>query len=188
MAWNGARPAHKLTQQDKTAAWDELAGADAGKAYAAVWAFADSGDEATQFLRARLKPVTAPATDRVRELIAQLGAEEFADREAAERELRELEDAAAPALQAAMKAGLSPEQARRAGLILATAVAPTLPPGARLRAVRAVAVLEWIATKDACDLLAVLTGGLEDARLTREAKAAADRLRLRGQNSHQPIE
>jgi len=43
--------------------------------------------------------------------------------------------------------------------------------------VRAVAVLEWVGTKEARELLDRLAGGLADARLTREAKAAADRLR-----------
>jgi hypothetical protein len=182
LVWHLAAPARKpraLTEQEVAAAWDALAGADAGKAHAAVWALADGGDGVVVFFRARLKPVAAPADDPVRKLIARLGAEEFADREAAERELRELGDAAAPALRAAIKAGLSDEQARRAGPILTAAEVPALAPGDRLRAVRAVGVLEWVGSKDARDLLDQLAGGLEGTRLTREAKAATERLRQR---------
>jgi hypothetical protein len=46
-----------------------------------------------------------------------------------------------------------------------------------LRAVRAVEVLEWIATPNARRLLDELAKGADDARLTREAVAARNRIR-----------
>jgi hypothetical protein len=180
LVWDISAPARKprvLTEQEMLAAWGDLAGADAGKAMTAAWAMSDCGDDVVRFLRTRLRPVAAPADDRVRKLVAQLEAEEFSNREAAERELRDLGDAATSALRAAIKAGLSDEQARRVEVLLVSANAPALQPGDRLRAVRAVAVLEWVATKDARDLLARLAEGLEGARLAREAKQALERLR-----------
>jgi hypothetical protein len=182
LVWNLPSPTRrvaKLGEREVAAAWADLAGADAAKAYDAACALADAGGDVVSFLRYRLRPVEAPADGRVQKLISQLGVEEFSDREAAERELRDLGDAATPALRAALKVELSAEQARRVGSILTAAEAPVLAPGDRLRAVRAVAVLEWLATKNARDLLDRLAGGLEGARLTREAKAAAERPRPR---------
>jgi RNA polymerase sigma factor (sigma-70 family) len=179
LVWRLAAPVRQprdLGEQDLLAAWNALAGAEAGKAFAAAAALADSGNGAVKFLCTRLKPVAAPADEQMRKLIAQLGAEEFADREAAERELRALGDAAAPALHAALKAGLSDEQTRRIGPIVRTAEASTIAPGQRLQTVRAVAVLEWIGTKEARDQLKRLAEGVNGARLTREARSAAGRL------------
>ena len=45
-----------------------------------------------------------------------------------------------------------------------------------LRAVRAVEILEWIATPEAVRLIDELAKGAADARLTREAAAAKRRL------------
>jgi hypothetical protein len=55
-----------------------------------------------------------------------------------------------------------------------------LPPGERLWAVWAVAVLERIGSDDARRLLEELAGGMPEARLTRETGAAAKR---RGEQS-----
>ena len=51
-----------------------------------------------------------------------------------------------------------------------------LPPSELLRQVRAIEVLELIGTPDAKLLLRSLAGGAPEARLTREAKAAMERL------------
>jgi RNA polymerase sigma factor (sigma-70 family) len=170
------RQLHVLNDQEMLGCWEQLTGVDAGKAYKAIWALADSSDEAVKFLRTRLHPVAAPTEAHVKKLIAQLGAEEFASREAAERELHNLGDTLVPVLRVALKAE-SPEQIRRIEQILASAEAPALMPGERLRSVRSVAVLELIGTKEALDLLTRLAGGAESARQTREAKVATDRLR-----------
>jgi len=45
-----------------------------------------------------------------------------------------------------------------------------------LRAIRAVEVLEWLATPEAVRLLGELANGAAEARLTREASAAKQRL------------
>jgi len=46
----------------------------------------------------------------------------------------------------------------------------------RLRLLRALAVLEYAGTQEAKTCLRLLAGGLAEARLTREAKAALERL------------
>jgi hypothetical protein len=170
-----ARSAAKLGERELAAAWDDLAGADAAKAYRAIWALADAGADAVPFVAARLKAAATPAEDRMKKLVAQLGAEEFADREAAERELRDLGDAAASALRDALKGDLSAEQTGRVKKLLTAADAVLLTPGERLRAVRAVAVLERIGTKEARDVLTKLAEGATAARLTREAGDALKR-------------
>ena len=171
-----ARTARKLSDRELAAAWDDLAGGDAPKAYAAVWALADAPADAVPFLRGRLKPVVAPKEDEVGKLVARLDAAAFAQREAAAAAIRALGDAAAPALRAVLKGGLSAEQAGRVERLLAEAEAPVLPPGDRLRRVRAVAALEWAGTADARTLLAGLAAGAAGDRQTREAAAAVRRL------------
>ena len=166
-----------LSEQEMIAAWEDLARSDTDKAHAAAWALADTGNDAVAFLRTRLRPVVLPEENQVRKLVARLGADEFAEREAAQRELNALGDVTVPALRAALKGDVKAEQAQRIGKVLTAAGAPALPPGDRLRAVRAVAVLERVATKDARELLERLTGGAEESSVTRAAKAAALRLR-----------
>jgi hypothetical protein len=48
-------------------------------------------------------------------------------------------------------------------------------PDERLRYIRAVAVLEYIGSPDACTLLNALARGAPEARLTQEAMGAAER-------------
>jgi hypothetical protein len=170
------RRAGTLSGRALAAAWDDLAGGDAGKAYAAVWALADAAGDAVPFLRDRLRPTAVPPEDRVRKLVAGLDARAFADREAAEKELSELGAAAVPVLRTLLKGGLSAEQAQRVERLLTAADAPVLAPGDRLRQVRAVAALELAGTVEARRLLAELAGGAAEDRQTQEAKAALDRL------------
>jgi RNA polymerase sigma factor (sigma-70 family) len=170
------RRALELTEADLAAAWTDLGAGDAEKGYAAVWTLADAGAVVVPFLAARLEPVAAPAEERVRKLIGQLGAEKGADRDAADRELRTFGDAIAPALRAAAKGATPGEQLRRLDALIAAADDPILGAGDRLRAVRAVAVLESVATKEARASLGRLAKGAPDARLTREAGNARKRL------------
>jgi WD40 repeat protein len=157
--------------------WDALAGADAGAAFRAGWALAGRPREAVALLREKLPPVAAAPAADVNKLVAALDAPAFADREAAQKALRDLGDAAAPRLRDALKENLSAEQRQRVGDLVRDADATVLPAGGRLRGVRAVAVLERVATPEAKKLLAELAAGLPTARLTREAAAAAARLR-----------
>src|SRR5207248_5200201 len=107
-------------------------------------------------------------------LVADLGNEQFAVRNAATLELKRLGEAAKPALTQAI-AGKPPlEMQRRIEQLLAQLEGPE-----RLRAMRALAALERIATQDAIQVLEKLAGGAAEASLTREARASLERLARR---------
>jgi WD40 repeat protein len=171
-----SRGGEALSPQELSAAWDDLSGRDAERGIAAAWALADAPGDAVPFLRDRLKPAEAPPAERVRALIARLDSAAFVDRQAAEKELRALGSAAAPALRAAMKAGASGEQTWRVKNVLAAFASPVLPPGDGLRQMRAVAALEWAESAGARKLLRELAAGAAEDRLTEAANAAIERL------------
>jgi hypothetical protein len=89
-----------------------------------------------------------------------------------------LGELAAPALRQALERDPSPEARRRIEVLLAKTHGPITQPEA-VRPLRAIAVLEDIATPEAEQLLEQLTAGTPDSRLTREAKAALERLARR---------
>jgi WD40 repeat protein len=168
-----------LSERELGAAWDDLSGGDASKAYSAIWALADAAGDAVPFLRQRLRPAVAPPEDQVRKLVAGLDSRAFADREVAEKELNELGTVAAPALRTLLKGGLSAEQTRRVERLLQAADAGVLPPGEQLQQVRAIASLELAGTPATRELLADLAKGAPGARLTAEATASLERLKAR---------
>jgi WD40 repeat protein len=174
-----ARPAKRMSEAELAAAWADLAGDDATKAYTAVWALADAPADAVPFLKKRVRPVVAPTEEAVRKLVGQLDGPAFAGREAAERELKQLGASAAPALRELQKSGLSAEQAKRVERVLEAAAVSVLPAGEKLRQVRALAVLELAGTAEARRLLTELAGGAADDRVTRDAAAAVRRLAVR---------
>jgi WD40 repeat protein len=182
LVWDMSAPrrvAKGLSDREREAPWNDLAGTDAGKAYAAIWTLEDDVEHSVALLKARLRPVVGPKTDHVLRLIARLRVESFADREAAEKELRALGEMTVSNLRAALKQPLPAEQKRRLERLLAEATSPVVAPGERLQQVRAIAVLEHIGSKEAEGLLKELAGGLPEARLTREAAEALARLQLK---------
>jgi RNA polymerase sigma factor (sigma-70 family) len=166
----------KLSADELAKLWDALAGGDAVKAYRAESELADRPAEAVSLLRNRLKPAKAAEVETVRPLLAKLDALEFEEREAASKALKDLGEAAVPALRQALKRGLSAEQKKRVEELLAAADASAVLSGDLLRQVRAVSVLERAATPAARELLAELASGNPEARLTKEAKAASARV------------
>jgi sugar lactone lactonase YvrE len=168
----------KEEAREMEALWSDLRGEDAPKAYRAVWALAGRPERAVPFLSGRLRPVAPADAQRAARLIARLDEDQPAAREQATRELRELEDLAAPALREALQRRPAPEARRRLrGLLQKLDGAP--PSADTLRSLRAVEALEHMATPEAKGLLRTLAGGASGARLTQEAKASLERLRLR---------
>ncbi|HVS38557.1 MAG TPA: hypothetical protein VMS17_23575 [Gemmataceae bacterium] len=164
-----------LTPHQRDACWSDLADGDAGRAFEAVAALARSGDATAAFLRERLRPVGMADKERVARLIADLDSDDFDMRETASRRLAELEEAAGPALEAALMHNPSPEAQRRATELL-DRLGHWPPVPARLRAVRAVEVLERLGTPEARRVLQEFADGIPEAQQTREARAALDRL------------
>jgi RNA polymerase sigma factor (sigma-70 family) len=178
LAWGvpGRGKPDRPTRLEADRAWEDLGGA-AAKAFAARAALVRSPEQAVALCRAELKPVRAAEPKRLLRLTADLDSDEFATREKARKELEGLGERAAGALAAAVKKKPSLEAHRRLEALLDRLDRPAAEPAA-LRALRAVAVLEEVGSPEARKILEALAGGLAEARLTREARAALRRLGL----------
>jgi hypothetical protein len=166
-----------LDAEGAARAWADLA-ADPRKAFAAHGALAQSPDRAVQLLKDRLRPAPSSDTQRLRRLLADLDNERFTVREEARKGLEEMGELAEPALWQALAGKPALEVRRRIQGLLEKLRGPVTRPET-LRAVRAVAVLEDIATPEARNVLERLAQGAPEARLTQEAKASLRRLALR---------
>jgi hypothetical protein len=177
------RPAEPLVRRpgakEMAAWWADLAGADAGRAYAAVWRLTEVTEAATvAFLRERVKPVTDAELKKARQLIAELDSDSFEAREKAFKQLEALGGATEPALRAALAGKPSPEARRRLTTLLTNLPHSARSPEVRRR-LRAILVLEQIASTEARALLGELAAGVPYAAETREAKASLGRLNRR---------
>jgi RNA polymerase sigma factor (sigma-70 family) len=155
--------------------WADLAELDAVRAYTAVWRLAEAPEAAVPFLRERLKPVTEAEVKDVRRHIADLDSDTFAVRKKAFEQLERLGPAAGPALRQSLEKGASPEVRRRAEELLDRLSTRSLSPES-LRALRALAVLEYADTPEARRLLQELAAGAAAAWLTHQAQGSAGRL------------
>jgi hypothetical protein len=137
------------------------------------FAFSPDGKaQAVALLAKRLRPVPA---DGLAELIADLDAEVFAKCQKATQELRLREFAARDALRKILAGKPTLEQRLRAEKLLRDLEDPVSTPEL-LRPWRAVMVLEQIGTPEARKVLQSMAQGALQARLTRDARAALDRL------------
>lgn len=159
--------------------WDDLAGEDAARAYAAGWKMAEApAADLIAFVRPRLRPANAPDPDEVRKRIADLDSPTFATREAAARNLHQMGPAVLPHLYQ-RPAGLSAEAVERLRKLDEQLSTP-VPPADTLRALRAIAVLERVRTIDAHKLLDDLARGASSAPETKAAVAALKRFQRQG--------
>jgi hypothetical protein len=174
LIWDLPRARAEWVPDDVYRLWADLADADAAVAWKAVWHLLDHPDRAVELLKARLEP--ARAAKDTPELIAKLDHPKYAVREEAARRLAARGETVEMDLLAAYRTTTSAEQRERLeGLI--RKLDPTHPPGAEvLRGLRAVWLLERIATADARRLLREMAGGASGSRVTAEAKAALGRL------------
>jgi hypothetical protein len=165
--------AAELGAKEMDVLWSDLASSDATRALAAVWKLARS-HAAVPYLRTRLQPAERVGLDRLAALVADLDHEQFATREQASKELLQLGEQARPALRQALTRGPSPEARRRIEVLLDKLDSARSPETWRL--VRAVQALEYAGNQEARQLLARLSQGAPEARLTREAREALERL------------
>jgi WD40 repeat protein len=157
--------------------WTALSGDDAKQAHVAIWSLIATPEHALPLLHDRLRPASVPPAEKLRQLLADLDSDDFDRRKAASRELAELEEPTEPAVREVLKQDISAEQRRRLEKLLDISLVVRSPE--KLRHLRALEVLEQIATPEARQLLHTMVKGTPDARLTREAKAALDRLNRR---------
>ncbi|HTU88541.1 MAG TPA: sigma-70 family RNA polymerase sigma factor [Gemmataceae bacterium] len=163
-----------MPQSELQRCWKALAGEDASAAFQSIRRLAAAPKQTLPFLRERLKPVPPPDSKRIRRLVEMLDSNDFPTRQNAAEELENHADAAAGLLrQIVSKEKPSLEVRRRIQQILEGIENK---PGT-LRVIRAVEVLEWIATPEAVRLIGELANGAAEARLSREAAAARKRLR-----------
>jgi WD40 repeat protein len=174
----GAAEVGHLTTERLDTLWADLGGGDAAKAYRAIGVLAAVPERSLPLLAARLLPVSSPDPGRLARLITNLDRDQFAVRDQATRELEGLGELAEAALRKLLAAKPPLEVRRRAEGLLEKLRGP-LPFGDRLRSLRAVEALEHVGTKQARQVLIRLAGGGPEARLTREAKAALQRLARR---------
>lgn len=161
-------------RDDEERLWKSLADSDAAAAFGAMRRLMGRPGPAAALLAGRLKPVPSADEKAVRRLLRDIDSDDFDTRRKAAAELAKVADQGEPLLRAALKESPSAEVKRQVEDLLAGLDAPT---AARLRALRAVEALERIGTKEARRLLEELAGGAKEARLTRDARAALERLK-----------
>lgn len=175
MAWVARAAAVRPERRTDDELWDDLASRDAAAAGRAVAEWVRRPAAAVDRFRREIPPTKAPDPAAVATLVARLDHEKAATRDAAEAELAALAELAADALHPVAERSESAEQRTRARRLLdRLGGVVTDPP--RLRAVRAVEVVERIGSPDARRLLADWAAGASGALLTRETQVALDRL------------
>jgi hypothetical protein len=155
--------------------WADLADADGGRAYQAIWTLAARPSDAVKLLQTRLTPVPPAPPAKIAALLADLDSKKFATRQTATAELEKLGGQAEPYLQQALTRELTLEARRRVEQLLERLLQRG-PTPEELRPLRAVEALERIGTQAARAVLAELTRGADGASLTEHARAALARL------------
>jgi RNA polymerase sigma factor (sigma-70 family) len=170
-------PAVLLSPGDVETLWTDLAGEDAARAYAVMWALAAVPRQTVPFLQERLQG-TPQARQQLARLIADLDHDRFAVREKATVELKKMGEWIVPALRQTLAGRPSPEVRRRLERLLDEITRPrgTGPSTATLQTLRALEVLELIGNLEARQVLEALAQGMAEAPLTQEARAAVERL------------
>jgi hypothetical protein len=164
--------------------WTELGGADAPRAYRAVWSLAGAGKPAVQLIQEQIRSLLeykAGSVDlpRVAKLIEQLDDDDVAVREKATEELKGLGKSAEQALRQAMAKTPSPEVDYRLRLLLNHISSDAQ---GNILIVRAIEVLEYQASPEAKKLLEELAGEQSKDPVKSEAKASLQRLTKRESN------
>jgi WD40 repeat protein len=163
-----------LTPRERDDCWRDLA-ADGSASYAAVWKLALSPKQSVPLLREKIRPAKAVDATNVPRWVADLDDDDFAVREKATKSLRGVGEAARPALEKALAHSPSAEVRSRAGSLLAK-LDDEVPGAEELRELRGLEALEAIGTAEARGVIEGLAKGPPGTRLTREAKAALERL------------
>jgi RNA polymerase sigma factor (sigma-70 family) len=165
-------PAHPAKAEQLPALWTDLSAADAPKAFTAMCALRVAPRLTVTMFKEKLRPVTAPDPKRLARLVADLDSTQFVVRDKATQELATLGELAATALRESLKEATLETRGRVERLLrnLDDLTAE------QRRGVRAVEVLEQIGDQEARQLLLQLARGTPDARLTKEARSAVQRL------------
>ncbi len=161
--------------------WKDLEKGQASAAYEAMGRLIANPRNTLRCLRKRLQKVPPVEESRLRQWIAELDSDSFANREAATQALSRLGPLAASAIRKALAGSPSLELRLR----LTALLRPLEGENTRLSAeelahVRAIQVLERIGTEEARQLLKLLAEGAEGLARTRDAQEALQRMGQRG--------
>ncbi|MFO0807291.1 MAG: WD40 repeat domain-containing protein [Gemmataceae bacterium] len=175
LVWDMARlaPAPRkraVTGSDLLKDWDALRDRDAAKAYRSHWNLVGGGAATVEFMREQLKAGKAGDSGQASRWVLELDSPKYAARERATAALIGMLDEAEALLRQTLATTDSAEVRQRVRMIL---------DWPRLREVRTIEVLESLATPEAQTLLSELARGPDGSLLTREAKAALQRLSVR---------
>jgi hypothetical protein len=164
-------PPLDLSTQEIEALWEKLSGG-APTAYAALQTLRCAPGQVVPYLRGRLRPVRADFA----QMIADLDSDNYNVRVRASRQLRHYGRVVEKPLRRTLENKPSLEVRRRIEWLLEDTRDAPETVSAAPREVRAVELLESIGTEEARRLLQTLAGGIDEAELTREAKASLARL------------
>jgi RNA polymerase sigma factor (sigma-70 family) len=168
----------RLSGPELDALWADLTGPDAAAAFGAIRKLSAVPDQAAALVRERVRPVSPPDAGRLERLVADLASDRFDVRRKAESALEGLGEQAVPGLRKVLQEDAPLDLRQRVTRLLGKLSGQT--PGRGLvRDLRAVEALELAGGPDCRRVLEALAGGTPEARLTREAKAAAQRLARR---------
>jgi WD40 repeat protein len=183
LLWDATAPLKNISRQrpiqlsltEVRGLWDDLAGEDATKAYQSIRRLASANGQALPFMGERVKPAARVDPEKINGWIADLESEKFAVRKDAAANLIKVGEQALPPLQKVLASGPALETRKRVEELVDRLTGGTLTTE-QLRMVRAVEVLEQMATPEAHRLLQTLADGAPGALPTREAQAALNRL------------
>lgn len=156
--------------------WLQVDEAGTKQAYQHMRVLMEKPDDAVRFVKARLKPVTAPMIpQRLAKLIADLASDQFQARQNATEQLEKLGKECRPALLKELGSKPPLEMRTRIEQLLTKIDGPGLAPET-VRELRGVEILLRVATPEARALLKELAGGTAGFPLTAEAQNALERL------------
>ena len=173
------QPAKELSALDAKALerlWEALADTNADAARVAIWALAADPNTAAEFLAGKLLPAVPADAQSLSRLIADLGAQTSAKRQAAHQALASLDCLAEPALAEAAKGKPSAEAGTRIGQLLEVCRKPLLATEQTRQMVRAVWALETMAGPQGRAALERIAKLDERHRASALARAALARL------------
>jgi WD40 repeat protein len=182
LVWDVSKLTPPQTAPSKIAAgeleghWQALAADNADKGFDAILALAAAPDDAIPFIEKRIRAAAPVDPQQIERFIGDLDSVDFKIRDRATTELLSIGERAASALEKAL-AGQPPlESRRRLETLLEKSGARSMTlQGERLRAFRAVEILERIATPEARRVLQSYASGAPGAVLTISAGAALKR-------------
>jgi hypothetical protein len=174
LAWD-TRPPRVAASVSLERAWTDLARREAAESFKSEGRFLASPAETVKLFGEKIKCAEAIDAKRVQRLLADLGSDEFAVREAASKALAGLDEQAIPYLEDTLKNTESAEVRLRVKRLLEQRKEAALTSD-QIRQVRAVMVLERIGDGGAKDLLQRWATGPVGALLTTEAVTALKRL------------